>query len=146
MRRRRFLAAGVLLAACSSAMAIEKPTYTVIRTLEAFEVRRYKPCLVAEPAVAATSEEAGNQGFRILAGYIFGSNKGARENETTAPVAQAPAKIAITVPVAHSASAGDYLVHFTMPREGQGEPTWARYNSPWTPWFLRRNEIWLALD
>ncbi len=27
-----------------------------------------------------------------------------------------------------------------------GEPTLARYNPPFTPWFLRRNEIWLALD
>jgi DNA gyrase inhibitor GyrI len=27
-----------------------------------------------------------------------------------------------------------------------GEPTIARYNPPFTPWFLRRNEIWLALD
>lgn len=22
-----------------------------------------------------------------------------------------------------------------------GNPSWARYNSPWTPWFLRKNEI-----
>ncbi|MBK6471320.1 MAG: heme-binding protein [Betaproteobacteria bacterium] len=27
----------------------------------------------------------------------------------------------------------------------QGEPVLARYNGPWTPWFMRRNEIWLAL-
>jgi len=27
----------------------------------------------------------------------------------------------------------------------QGEPVLARYNPPLTPWFLRRNEIWLAL-
>lgn len=27
----------------------------------------------------------------------------------------------------------------------QGEPVLARYNGPLTPWFLRRNEIWLAL-
>ena len=27
----------------------------------------------------------------------------------------------------------------------QGQPVLARYNGPMTPWFLRRNEIWLAL-
>lgn len=26
-----------------------------------------------------------------------------------------------------------------------GEPAFSRYNAPWTPWFLRRNEIWLSL-
>jgi hypothetical protein len=26
-----------------------------------------------------------------------------------------------------------------------GEPVYARYDSPFTPWFLRRNEIWLNL-
>jgi hypothetical protein len=28
----------------------------------------------------------------------------------------------------------------------QGEPVLARYNAPFTPWFMRRNEIWLALQ
>lgn len=27
-----------------------------------------------------------------------------------------------------------------------GEPVWARYDPPWKPWFLRRNEIWLEAD
>jgi hypothetical protein len=27
----------------------------------------------------------------------------------------------------------------------EGQPVLARYNGPMTPWFLRRNEIWLAL-
>jgi hypothetical protein len=26
-----------------------------------------------------------------------------------------------------------------------GEPVYARYNAPFTPWFMRRNEIWLHL-
>lgn len=27
-----------------------------------------------------------------------------------------------------------------------GEPVYSRYNAPFTPWFLRRNEIWLHLE
>tara|TARA_B100000809_G_C15138968_1_gene532037 strand:- start:46 stop:681 length:636 start_codon:yes stop_codon:yes gene_type:complete len=27
-----------------------------------------------------------------------------------------------------------------------GEPVWARYNAPYTPWFLRRNEILLPIE
>jgi hypothetical protein len=27
-----------------------------------------------------------------------------------------------------------------------GEPVWARYNGPFTPWFLRRNEILIPVD
>ena len=27
-----------------------------------------------------------------------------------------------------------------------GEPVYARYNPPSTPWFMRRNEIWLAVQ
>ena len=182
-------------------MANDEPRYTVVRTYDTFEVRQYEPYLVAETVVSATADEAGNQGFRILAGYIFGQNKGARKIEMTAPVAQEPAKIAMTAPVAQSAGPGGYVVQFSMPREwtletlpepldsrvtlraipartfavvsysgtwsqdryeehlkklkealGQeglrwhGEPVWARYDPPWMPWFLRRNEIWLELD
>jgi len=27
-----------------------------------------------------------------------------------------------------------------------GDPLWARYNPPFTPWFLRRNEILIPVD
>jgi len=27
-----------------------------------------------------------------------------------------------------------------------GEPIWARYDPPWTPWFLRRNEVLIPLE
>jgi SOUL heme-binding protein len=27
----------------------------------------------------------------------------------------------------------------------EGEPVYARYDPPWTPWFMRRHEIWLRL-
>ena len=29
--------------------------------------------------------------------------------------------------------------------ESQERPTLARFNPPWTPWFLRRNEVWIPL-
>lgn len=201
MRTTRCLATFMLLVTGSPAMAVEEPQYEVVRTDEAFEVRRYPAYLVAETVVGAAAEDAGNQGFRILAGYIFGQNKGERKIAMTAPVAQAPAKIAMTAPVAQSAAAGGYVVQFAMPREWtletlpepldkrvvlrevpartlavigysgtwtqgryeehlkklqdalgaaglvwRGEPVWARYDPPWKPWFLRRNEIWLMLD
>ena len=201
MKRYQYPLGCLLLATWSCAMAIDEPSYTVVRSAEVFEVRRYEPYLIAETIVSTTAGEAGNQGFRILAGYIFGGNKGARKIEMTAPVAQSPAKIAMTAPVAQSASAAGYAIQFAMPREWtlqslpepndarvmlrevpartvavirysgtssqglydenlkklkdaleqdgikwRGEPMWARYNPPWTPWFLRRNEIWLEVD
>lgn len=30
--------------------------------------------------------------------------------------------------------------------EPRGEPVWARYNAPFTPWFLRRNEILIPVE
>jgi hypothetical protein len=106
-----------MLLTWSTAMAIDEPGYTVVRTDNAFEVRRYEPYLVAETVVNAVAEEAGSQGFRILAGYIFGQNKGAKKIEMTAPVAQTPTKIAMAAPVAQSATSHGYVVQFAMPRE-----------------------------
>jgi hypothetical protein len=187
-------------AAGSPAMAVEEPQYEVVKAYPAFEVRRYAPTIVAQTAVDAGLEDAGNQAFGILAGYIFGKNAGEKKIAMTAPVAQQPAKIAMTAPVAQTPAAGGMVVQFTMPREWtletlpdpldprveikplagrtvavirysgtwsearfnehleklkdalrqeglawRGEPVWARYNPPITPWFLRRNEIWLEL-
>ena len=27
-----------------------------------------------------------------------------------------------------------------------GDPSLARYNPPWTPWFMRRNEVWVPVE
>jgi hypothetical protein len=80
-------------------------------------VRRYESYVVAETVVSEAAEEAGNQGFRILAGYIFGQNRGERKIEMTAPVPQTPTKIAMTAPVAQSATSSGYVIQFPMPRE-----------------------------
>jgi effector-binding domain-containing protein len=117
MTRLQYLAACLLLLTWSHAMAIAEPGYTVVRTGDAFEVRHYEPYVVAETVVNAAADEAGSQGFRILAGYIFGQNKVARKIEMTAPVAQTPTKIAMTAPVTQSATSDGYVVQFAMPRE-----------------------------
>lgn len=117
MVRIQFVAACFLLVSASSAVATDWPSYKVVQTHTLFEVRQYEPYLVAETLVSAAPEDAGNQGFRILAGYIFGRNKGARKIEMTSPVLQLPTKIAMTAPVAQSASADGYVIQFAMPRE-----------------------------
>ena len=183
-------------------MAIEEPSYSLVRTYDAFEVRRYAPYAVAEVAVAGPADQAGRQGFSILADYIFGKNKGARKLAMTAPVTQAPVpqRLDMTAPVTQSATGAGFMVQFVLPKgitpqtapepidawvqlrevpaptvaalrysgfwsdsnytehlaqlqatltqaalAWTGQPVYARYNPPFTPWFMRRNEIWLTL-
>jgi hypothetical protein len=182
--------------------ATEEPPYQTVREVEGIEVRQYPAYTVAEIVVAGPAGEAGSQAFPVLAGYIFGKNKGERTLPMTAPVTQTavPVKLAMTAPVTQTAAAGGFLVQFVLPRgvtvasapepldariqlrevgpsrvavirysgfwsasnDGEhlaklqaalraadlawtGEPVYSRYNAPFTPWFMRRNEIWLHL-
>jgi hypothetical protein len=182
--------------------ATPEPRFRVVRTLGDIEVREYVPYAVAEVVVPGPAGDAGNQAFPILAGYIFGKNKGERKLAMTAPVTQVPrpVKLAMTAPVTQASAPGGFLVQFVLP-EGvsaiaapepldarvqlrnvpatrvavirysgfwsesnyaehltklqsalraagiawTGEAVYSRYNAPFTPWFLRRNEIWLHL-
>ncbi len=200
---RRLLILVLLATLAPFSHAIEEPDYEVVRTLAPdIELRRYAPYVVAEVVLDAAAEDAGNQAFPILAGYIFGKNKGAREFAMTAPVTQTavPVKMEMTAPVTQAKVAGGVRVQFVLPKEVtlatapepldprvqlrlepastwavirysgtwseanrlehlaqlkatldaagvafRGEPVLARYNAPFTPWFMRRNEIWLAL-
>jgi S1-C subfamily serine protease len=65
--------------------ATEEPGYKVVQQLDGAEVRQYEGYVVAQVLVDGPADKAGNQAFPILAGYIFGKNKGAREFEMTAP-------------------------------------------------------------
>ena len=76
-----FLAVMPMLAA-----AIEEPSYDVVRRFDGVELRQYAPYVVAQVLVNGPAEQAGSAAFPILAGYIFGKNKGARKLEKTAPL------------------------------------------------------------
>ncbi len=183
--------------------AIEEPNYDVVQQLDGAELRQYAAYVVAQVLVSGPADQAGSQAFPILAGYIFGKNKGARKFDMTAPVTQAaaPLKMEMTAPVTQAAADGGYLVQFVLPKgvslasapepidprvqlrempsrrvavirysglwsQGNydehlgklqatlraakiawtGEPTLSRYDPPFTPWFMRRNEIWLTVQ
>lgn len=183
--------------------ATEEPEFKIIRELDKdIEVREYTAYVVAEVVVPGPASEAGNRAFPILAGYIFGKNKGERKFAMTAPVTQSavPVKLEMTAPVTQTAVADGFLVQFVLPKEvtlstapepldtriqlrvvppsrvavirysgfwsesnynshlsrlqaalraADMVPTepavYSRYNPPFTPWFMRRNEIWLRL-
>lgn len=182
------------------ALATETPTYDVVRRWPEAELRRYGPTIVAETRVEGAREGAGSEGFRRLAGYIFGGNRARESIAMTAPVALSSERIAMTAPVAQAEADGAWVVQFTMPsrwtldtlpvpddrrvtlrevpgglvlarryagtwsearyaaeaealdavrvHEGMravGAPVWARYDPPWKPWFLRRNEVLLPV-
>lgn len=99
--------------------ATEQPTYTVVERSAGVELRQYSPRLVAETTVKGDEVSARNQGFRVIADYIFGANQGRAPIAMTSPVAQTavrPESIAMTAPVAQSAvSAGEWRVQFFMP-------------------------------
>ncbi len=98
-------------------MAVEEPAFKSVLKDGDFEVRDYPALVVAEVTVSGEQKEAGNKGFRLLAGYIFGSNKRRQSIAMTAPVAQQPTSenIAMTAPVTQIQNAGNWTVRFTMP-------------------------------
>jgi len=110
-------------------MAIEEPKYTVIEAYEKFELRAYKPMIIAETRVGGDMDDAGTAGFRVIANYIFGNNtpsdvpsdtsseSAKNKINMTAPVSMKleSEKISMTAPVSMQAKNGQWLVHFVMP-------------------------------
>ena len=190
-----------------AARAAEEPPHTVAFSAGPIEIRDYEPMILAEVEVSGNMTDAGNRGFRPLAGFIFGDNKSrsdasSTDIEMTAPVIQARSeKIAMTAPVTQErADEETWRIAFVMPpewsmetlprpndasiklqqlparrmaaiqfsggpnerrfqkkanelseflvREGYeiiGEPIYARYDPPWRPTFLRRNEVLIEI-
>jgi hypothetical protein len=193
----------LILVIPTHAMAIEEPKYTVTKKDHDFEIRLYEPTVVAETIVDTSDfDEASNEGFRRLAGYIFGGNKVRQKIAMTSPVTtEQSQKIAMTAPVESEQLGRSVRVAFTMPseftletlpvpndsrvilrekpgakfaairfsgrwteenfrehtdelttwirKEGwkiSGAPVVARYNPPFVPSFLRRNEILIPVE
>ena len=90
MRSAIYLLLSSLLFISGIAMATEEPNYTILNQTEDFELRRYNAQIAAQTWVTGSQDSAGRQGFRILAGYIFGGN--------TAPSGES-SKISMTAPV-----------------------------------------------
>ncbi|MBL6689362.1 MAG: heme-binding protein [Pseudomonadales bacterium] len=79
----------LLVLASFSVAALDEPDFTVIEQLgESMEVREYPAFTTASVAIDADIKSAGNQGFRLLADYIFGNNQADEKIAMTAPVFQ----------------------------------------------------------
>lgn len=126
MRRFLVVLAGLASAATPS-MAdsdVEHARYSVTSSDGPIEIRDYAPQIVAETTVAGERDAAIREGFRRLAGYIFGGNAPNQKIAMTAPVVQAPGgeKIAMSAPVGQArvedGTGNDaWRVRFTMPAE-----------------------------
>ena len=115
-----WIIAGIVVAGVAAWGAIvsnvEQAKYDVVDTQGAIEIRDYAPHIVAEVTVKGERKAAINQGFRLIADYIFGNNTAATKVAMTAPVIQQPSeKIAMTAPVIQQGSGDAWNVRFVMP-------------------------------
>ena len=110
---------------------VEHTAYTVLSTNKSYEIRLYPAHIVAQTVVTGPYQQALNEGFRIVAGYIFGGNvkkeriamtspvveRGATASETTSDTTPAQsAPIAMTAPVTATLEGEARTVAFGMPR------------------------------
>lgn len=192
-----------LLPAHASALGRpEQPRFVAVGQVGDMQIRRYAPRLEAVVRVRAkNARDASNQGFRVLAGFIFGNNEAREKVEMTSPVGRSQ-EIAMTAPVGRERQGDVWTISFTMPSQWKrdtlprpldsrvtireipetlyavlkfrGSPSegtlaerenglrvvargagytpverasiYNRYDPPWIPPLLRRNELWIALE
>jgi hypothetical protein len=188
------VALGAVVIVAQPVGAIEKPAFELIEETGELQIRRYQPLIVARTLVNEEFDDAGNEGFRRLAGYIFGGNVDDQKIAMTAPVGLSPAE---NTEGLESSEKKAYWITFSMPGKydmdtlpipddprvelvqeperyiavvrykggwaesrfrtheakllalvdelsgwkKKGEVTWARYNPPIVPGFLKTNEV-----
>ena len=110
---------------------VETAEYSVIETKKDYEIRLYPKHIVAFTTVNGPYKEALNEGFRIVAGYIFGGNVKKESIAMTSPVIEtdqvkeqnsAPSTtssvaISMTSPVVAGIDGESHIVSFGMPKK-----------------------------
>lgn len=92
------------------------PKYQVLGDLgRGVELRHYENSLIAQVQVTGDEKTALNEGFRILAAYIFGKNVSNSSIKMTSPVTAESEKIQMTSPVTSQPGADVMTVSFFMP-------------------------------
>lgn len=101
------------------ASRVEQTPYTVTTKTDIYEIRKYPSHLVAQTTVSGSYKDSLNEGFSIVAGYIFGANIQKQKIAMTSPVvatAEGSEKIAMTAPVLATDNQGSTTIAFGMPQ------------------------------
>ena len=96
------LLATLLLSPLTMADDIEEPRWALLTTLDSVEIRQYEPSIQAVTQLQSSGETS--EGFRRLAGYIFGGNERSQS-------------IAMTAPVEETLEQNSPMMAFTLPAE-----------------------------
>lgn len=87
---------------------LEEPKYDLICNFGSFETRLYYDTIQARVNTNGNSRDSISNGFRTIAGYIFGSNNSGEKIAMTAPVhmwnEEEMTKMAFTMPSEHELS------------------------------------------
>ena len=95
---------------------VEQPEYKIEVSDGNIELRSYAPMIVARAVVQSPRKVAINQGFRLIAAYIFGQNAPRVTIEMTAPVKQQKQTIEMTAPLTQQAEGDAWVISFIMPK------------------------------
>ncbi len=112
-----------LISGCSvfGINTVEEARYDLLMAEENYQLRLYKPMVIAETYIEGDFEKAGNQAFRKLFGYISGDNLSSSEIAMTAPVIASASepdrgrKIDMTAPVLQEKQEQGWRYMFVLP-------------------------------
>lgn len=94
-----------------------RPNYQVLQHDGAFEIRRYPALVVAQTRVNLGFDQALNEGFARLAGFIFGQNMEHEQVAMTSPVVAQHELLDRGQTLAEPDNDAGYTVSFVMPPE-----------------------------